>query len=97
MRGFLAREQVEHRFVDVRKAPIGRKAALALVRKHSEAAATRGGKLVRVRVADASDEELLKLFLGREGTLRAPTVSNGKLILGGYDEAVMRELYKAGP
>jgi arsenate reductase-like glutaredoxin family protein len=92
VRGFLAREQVAHQFVDVRRAPIDRAGALALVRRHRQAVATRGGKLVRLDVKSASDDEICKLFLGREGTLRAPTLSNGHVILGGFDEATLREL-----
>jgi len=96
VRGFLAREQVEHRFLDVRKAPIDRAGTLALLRAHREAVATRGAKLVRIEVGGATDEELCKLFLGREGSLRAPTVSNGRLILGGFDEATLAELCEEG-
>lgn len=92
MRGFLADKKIDHAFVDVRKAPLSKKDTLALVRKHRRAVATRGGKLFEVDVAGSSDEELLKLFLGREGTLRAPTVSDGTTILGGFDEATLAKL-----
>lgn len=92
MRGFLADKKIDHAFVDVRKAPISRAETLKLVRAHQHAVATRGGKLFRVEVAKATDEELLKLFLGREGSLRAPTVSDGKTIVGGWDEETLVKL-----
>ena len=92
MRGFLADKKIDHAFVDVRKAPIAPKDALALIRQHRHAIATRGGKLFELEVAKASDDELLKLFLGREGTLRAPTVSDGTTLLGGFDEKTLARL-----
>lgn len=32
------------------------------------------------------DDELLKLMLGRSGTLRAPTLRRGKTLLVGFNE-----------
>ena len=34
---------------------------------------------------DPGDDELLKLMLGRSGTLRAPTLRRGKTLLVGYN------------
>lgn len=92
MREFLAREEVQHEFEDVRKQPISAAAAVKLVRRHRKAIAKRGPKLVELDPAAATDEEIRRLFLGREGTLRAPTVSDGTTILGGFDEATLRRL-----
>ena len=92
MREFLARKQVEHQFVDVRKAPVPAGDAVALVRRHKRGLSRRGGKLVEVDPARAGDDELMKLFLGREGVLRAPTVSDGHTIIAGFDEAALRKL-----
>ena len=92
MRGFLAQEQIEVRFVDVRAAPIERRAALALARSHRELLATRGPKLHQIDPSRASDDELARLVLGREGTLRAPTLSDGKTMLCGFHQPSLRAL-----
>ncbi|MBS2027990.1 MAG: hypothetical protein JST54_08820 [Deltaproteobacteria bacterium] len=92
VRGFLEDEQIAHDFVDVRKAPLDKSRALELARKHQEIAATRGGKLVRVKTIEATDAELEQLVLGREGNLRAPTVSNGKTLLCGFEKRALTAL-----
>lgn len=92
MREFLAREEIEHAYVDVRKGPIPPKQTVALVRKHKRAIAKVGGKLRELDPKTATDQEIEKLFLGREGTMRAPCVSNGKTILGGFDEETLASM-----
>ena len=92
MREFLARNDVPHAFVDVRKAPISKKRMLALVREHRRALAKVGGKVHEVDPATATDAELAKLFLGREGSMRAPVVSTNGAIFAGFDEATFRAL-----
>ena len=92
MREFLAREKVTHQFHDVRKQKIDSGEALAIVRCHRRGLARRGGKTVEIDIASASDDELKKLFFGREGSLRAPTVSDGKTLLAGFDEDALRAL-----
>lgn len=96
MREFLARNEVEHGFRDVRKEPIPGDEAIALVRRHKRGVAKKGVKLVEVDISAASDAELRKLFLGREGTLRAPTLSDGTTVLAGFDEAALQELTARG-
>ncbi|GAC1338011.1 MAG: hypothetical protein NVS2B9_08980 [Myxococcales bacterium] len=92
MREFLAQNQVDHRFHDVRKAPIPGAKALALVRRHARALVKKGHGVVAVDPGSASDAELRKLFLGREGMLRAPTLSDGDTVFAGFDEATLRAL-----
>jgi hypothetical protein len=92
VREFLAREKVEHAFVDVRKAPIAAPDALLLVRRHARAFAKKGASVIEVDPRSATDAELRKLFLGREGTLRAPTVSDGQTLFSGFDEPTLRAL-----
>ena len=92
MREFLARKDVAHDFVDVRKAPISKKDTVAIVRKHARAIAKVGGALREVDPKTATDAEILKLFLGREGSMRAPVVSKGGTIFAGFDEASFRKL-----
>lgn len=47
----------------------------------------RGKKVLTFKMkSDApEDEELLKLMLGRSGTLRAPTLRRGKTLLVGFN------------
>ena len=89
MRGYLAREDVKHEYVDIRKAPIQPKEMIAIVRKHKRAVAKVGGKIRELDPKTATDDEIKKAFLGREGTMRAPCVSDGKTILGGFDEETL--------
>ncbi|MEO7091779.1 MAG: hypothetical protein ABI175_00930 [Polyangiales bacterium] len=72
-------------FVDVRKAPIPPKQTVAIVRKHRRAISKIGGKLREIDPKKATDAEIEKLFLGREGTMRAPVFSNGEVIFAGWD------------
>ena len=92
MREYLARKETPHDFVDVRKKPISKKDTVAIVRKHARAIAKVGGKLHEIDPKTATDAEILKLFLGREGSMRAPVVSKGGTIFAGFDEASFRAL-----
>lgn len=89
MREFLARKKIEPAYTDIRKTPISPKETIAIVRKHKRAIAKVGGKLREIDPRTATDDEITKLFLGREGTMRAPCLSNGKTILGGFDEETL--------
>ena len=82
----LAREVPDHAFVDVRKSPLSPADTLAIVRRHKHAIAKTGSKLREVDPSKASDDELLKMFLGREGSMRAPVVSDGETIVAGFVE-----------
>jgi arsenate reductase-like glutaredoxin family protein len=86
VREFLARKSIEPRFIDVRKGPIPPKETVAIVRKHKKAIAKLGGTMRSIDPKTATDAEIQKLFLGREGTMRAPVVSDGTTILAGFDE-----------
>ena len=92
MREFLARDEVAYTYLDVRKAPIKPKETVAIVRKHKRALAKVAGKMRELDPKTATDAEIEKLFLGREGTMRAPCVSDGKTILGGFDEETMASM-----
>jgi arsenate reductase-like glutaredoxin family protein len=94
VREVLAREGTEHTFVDVRKGPISPKDTVAIVRKHRRAISKVGGKMRELDPKTATDAEIEKLFLGREGTMRAPVVSNGESIVAGYDAEVFRTLLR---
>lgn len=84
MREFLARKKVAHEFIDVRKAPISADDTVALVRRHKRALAKRGSTMIEVDPEKATDEQIRKLFLGREGTLRAPTISVDDTLIAGF-------------
>ena len=92
MREFLARESLDFQFIDVRKEPISPAGTVAIVRKHKTAISKVGGKLREIDPKKATDEEIRKLFLGREGTMRAPVLSNGTTIVAGFDQATLAEL-----
>ncbi len=53
----------------------------------------RGKKVLTFKMqTDApEDEELLKVMLGRSGTLRAPTLRRGKTLLVGYSDDAYSE------
>jgi arsenate reductase-like glutaredoxin family protein len=93
VREFLARNDIGHAFNDVRARPVPADEAVALVRRHRKALAKRGSTVVELDPARATDEEIKKHFLGREGTLRAPTLSVGDTIFAGFDEASFRALF----
>lgn len=92
MREFLARNEIVHGFEDVRKAPVSKRDTIALIRRYKRAIAKRGAALTEFDPRVATDEVILKAFLGREGTLRAPTVAVGETIVGGFDESTYRKL-----
>jgi arsenate reductase-like glutaredoxin family protein len=92
VREFLARNEVEHAFEDIRKAPVSKRNTIALVRAHRRAIAKRGAAVIEIDPNKATDEEILKLFLGREGTLRAPSVSVGDTLIAGFDAASFEKL-----
>ena len=66
---------------------------VALVRRHKVAIAKRGAAVVRLDPATASDDDIRKYFLGREGTLRAPTLSVGDTIVAGFDADTFAKLF----
>ncbi|MFO0603241.1 MAG: hypothetical protein U0324_08705 [Polyangiales bacterium] len=92
MREFLARTKLEPEYRDVRKQPVDAESAVALVRRHKRAFAKKGVALRTLDPAGATDAEIRALFLGREGSLRAPTLSVGDAIVGGWDEALIEKL-----
>jgi len=51
----------------------------------------RGKKIFSFEPEEEIREEILKLCLGRSGTLRAPTLKIGSLMLVGFNEAMYGE------
>lgn len=53
----------------------------------------KGKKIVELKVSDdLSDEDILKNFLGRSGTLRAPVLQSGKTLMAGWHEETYESL-----
>jgi hypothetical protein len=75
------------------KVRLDRVAALALARKADQVIALRGKKIVRFRMADRpGDAELAAAILGPSGSLRAPAIRIGKILVIGFADDVYREL-----
>ena len=62
--------------------------ALALLEGVKELRVARGRKFLRFDLVQArpSDDELLKVMLGRTGKLRAPAVRSGETLLVGFNK-----------
>jgi arsenate reductase-like glutaredoxin family protein len=97
--GFLAKHRIEPaRQVDARREPIGRKAALELLRDVDEIYAAKGTRVVHVdlRRERPDDGALAALVLGPTGKLRAPALRKGRTLLVGFDEATYRRVLGGG-
>jgi arsenate reductase-like glutaredoxin family protein len=88
------RNKVAYRNHDVRKDPIDAAETLAIVRASGEIYVKRGrGVLHRdLRQVAMTDEELLRHFLGRSGTMRAPVLRTPDAIVAGFEESVYRQI-----
>jgi arsenate reductase-like glutaredoxin family protein len=90
------RNKVAYRNHDVRKDPVDPETTLAIVRGCDEIFAKWGRGVFHrdLRKDQVSDEELLKHFLGRSGTMRAPVLRTPAGIMAGFEESVYRQLLK---
>jgi arsenate reductase-like glutaredoxin family protein len=93
-REFLSRHKIASSEHNVRREPLGPKEALALLRSVKSASVKSGKKILEFEISKTtpSDAELLKHFLGRSGTLRAPVIRIGSHLIAGFDEAVWKKL-----
>ncbi len=80
-------------YVLASKVKFKRDEALDIARQAREVVANKGKKLVRLATADAGDDELAAVILGRSGTLRAPTLRRGKTLVVGYSDGLYDELF----
>lgn len=71
-------------YVLASKVKFKRDEALDIARQAREVVANKGKKLVRLATADAGDDELAAVILGRSGTLRAPAIRVGSTLLVGF-------------
>ena len=79
--------------MDARKERLGPDEALKLVQQVSEIIAAKGKKVVRFHLAKdkPSRDDLLAVLLGPSGTLRAPTLRQGKRLVG-FDAGAYSEV-----
>jgi arsenate reductase-like glutaredoxin family protein len=87
-REFFAQNSFEPKEIqNASKDKLGADESLALAHEASTVVVARGKKVLTFKMKkDApDDEELLKLMLGRSGTLRAPTLRRGKTLLVGFN------------
>jgi arsenate reductase-like glutaredoxin family protein len=83
---------VAHTSHDVRKDPIDPKGTLAALAK-VKTFYIKSGKSVKVvdrKKDQPTDKEILKQFLGRSGTMRAPVLVNGSKAMAGFEEETYR-------
>jgi arsenate reductase-like glutaredoxin family protein len=67
--------------------------ALALLKGIADLYVAKGKKTVHFDLANArpSDEEILKHILGRSGTLRAPAIRKGFVMVVGFNSEVLSD------
>ncbi len=78
--------------VDARKNVIKADGAWELFQGADSLHVGRGKKTVLFTPDPASQEEILKVSLGRTGNLRAPTLRVGKVLYVGYNDEMYKEL-----
>ena len=67
--------------------------ALALLKGIKDLYVAKGKKTIHFDLANArpSDDEILKHVLGRSGTLRAPAIRKGSVMVVGFNSAVLSD------
>jgi arsenate reductase-like glutaredoxin family protein len=67
--------------------------ALALLKGITDLYVAKGKKTIHFDLANArpSDEEILKHILGRSGTLRAPAIRKGSVMVVGFNSEVLSD------
>ncbi|MCG6954890.1 MAG: hypothetical protein LJF04_02785 [Gemmatimonadetes bacterium] len=75
------------------KEPVDAQAALELLNGVTELFVAKGKKSLHIdlRTERPSDDDLLKLMLGRSGTLRAPTLKSGKRLIVGFNADILKD------
>ena len=83
-------KQIDHH--DVRKEPISESETLKLLKGKKLYLEKKGKSVKRLSAKEANKETLLKMFLGRSGTLRAPVLMGDTWAIAGFEEETYREL-----
>lgn len=77
----------------MRKTPVLKKDIVPLVRRFKKIGTKAGPRVIEVEVTGLADEEILKMFLGRDGDrMRAPVLAAGEVIFAGSDETCYRTM-----
>ncbi|PIE58035.1 MAG: hypothetical protein CSA33_05090 [Desulfobulbus propionicus] len=79
--------------VEARKEKIDREGAWKILASAHEILIGRGKKISRFTPSSDNQEEILKLSLGRSGSLRAPTLVIGNMVIVGYNDEMYRQLF----
>jgi arsenate reductase-like glutaredoxin family protein len=94
---FLERNKVTAKTtVDARKVPIAREEALSLTQEVDEIYASKGTKLVHLKLKKERGEsdKIAELIIGPTGNLRAPTMRCGRVLLVGFNEEAYKTVLK---
>ena len=76
------------------KTKIHRDEALSIAREADSVLVARGKKLVRIAAGDGtSDDDIAAVILGRSGTLRAPAIRSGDVLLVGFHAEAYEEIF----
>lgn len=84
--------EIEHH--DVRKEPISEEQTIKLLKGKKLFLEKKGKNVKRLTSKEVNEETLLKMFLGRSGTLRAPVLMGKTWAMAGFEEDTYRELLK---
>ncbi len=80
--------------VEARKEKIESEAAWKILSAANEIIIGRGKKFSFFHPSSDSQEEILKQSLGRSGTLRAPTLVIGNMVIVGFNDEMYRQYVK---
>ena len=75
---------------------LGRDDARSILEDSSRVIVAKGRKLDDFETGGAVDEEVLDLFLGATGNLRAPSIRAGEMTLVGFNEEAWSEALLSG-
>lgn len=68
-------------------------AALELAQNAQHLWAAKGKKQVKLKIAEAEEEEMTKAMIGPSGNLRAPSFRVGRRFVVGFQEDLYREIF----
>ena len=78
--------------LDARREKIGPDRAWERIRDKDEVRIARGKKILVFAPDEGNREEILKIALGRSGSLRAPSIDTGTRMIIGFAEGIYENL-----
>ena len=75
------------------KVKFARDEALALARRAERVVASKGKKVVILDLAEADDDAVAAVILGRAGTLRAPAIHAGDAFVVGFNADAYADVF----